>query len=362
MKKLLAWQQEIGQKLISNRAFRSHALLLKGTKGIGKFTFARFLAKSLLCMHPDADNAACDKCASCGWFEQQTHPNFAQILPEALSAALNDHAVHADTSAREDADDQTASGKMKKKPGQQISIDQIRRLNDLVYLSGHQDGYKIVLIYPAEAMNPAAANALLKKLEEPPEKTLFILVSHQPRRLPATVRSRCQQINMPIPDADTALRWLKQQTSDSGAAQDMPALSAMTGYAPLSALSFQENIKQHQQFIEQISAVQRFDPLALADSLQNQDLTMTVDWLQKWCYDLASCQATGKVRYHPHLAARIDKICQQINQRACLAFIHFLNVRQPLSRHPVNSRLFLEEILINYGKLITSSSCTLDMV
>ncbi|HBV20227.1 MAG TPA: DNA polymerase III subunit delta', partial [Nitrosomonas sp.] len=46
-------------------------------------------------------------------------------------------------------------------------------------------------------MNAAAANALLKKLEEPPEKTLFILVSHQPRRLPATVRSRCQQINMP---------------------------------------------------------------------------------------------------------------------------------------------------------------------
>ncbi|SFK90185.1 DNA polymerase III, delta prime subunit [Nitrosomonas aestuarii] len=362
MNKLFAWQQEVGQKLMRNHEFRCHALLLKGKKGIGKFIFARFLAKSLLCMQPDVDNAACDKCASCGWFEQHTHPNFALVIPQALSAVLGNHTEYVDNSAREEVDGPTVSDKTKKKPGQQIGVDQIRRLNDLVYLSGHQDGYKIVLIYPAEAMNAAAANALLKKLEEPPEKTFFILVSHQPRRLLATVRSRCQQINMPIPDTDTAVRWLKQQANDSNAAQNMSALLAMTGYAPLSALSFQENIKQHQQFIEQISAVQQFDPLALAELLQNQDLTMTVDWLQKWCYDLASCQATGKVRYHPHLAGRIGVMCQQISQQACLAFINFLNVRQPLSRHPVNGRLFLEEILINYGKLIVSSSCTPDFV
>ena len=360
MSKLLGWQQEIWQKLMRNGEFRCHALLLKGRKGIGKFTFARFLAKSLLCVNHDARNAACNQCLSCNWFEQHTHPNFAMVLPEELSAAFGDPDNSVSSVSNMATDQQTSGNKTQKKPSQQISIGQIRALNDLVYLSGHQEGYKIVLIYPAEAMNTAAANALLKKLEEPPERTLFILVSHQPQRLLATIRSRCQQVNMPMPEVDTAVEWLKQQANTTGDSQNVLALLAMSGFSPFSALSFLEHRKQHQQFIEAISAIQRFDPLTLAESLQNQSLTMTVDWLQKWCYDLASYPATGEVRYHPLLEARIDAICQQINQQACLAFIRFLNTRQPLSRHPVNGRLFLEEILINYGKLISSSSCVLD--
>ncbi len=368
MNNLFVWQKCVWQQLMRNDALRCHALLLKGRKGIGKFTFARFLAKSLLCRQPDDENAACGQCASCNWFEKQMHPNFVMVLPQALSAAMNNNTAGVDDSAEEEAARQSAESKgnkKAKKPSRQIGIDQIRKLNDLVYMSGHQQGYKIVLIYPAENMNVAAANALLKKLEEPPEKTLLILVSHQPQRLLPTVRSRCQQVNMPAPDIETAVEWIMQQQqaqAEPKGRQDALMLLAANSYSPLSALSFQENAQQYRQFVEAISIYQRFDPLALAETLQNQDLAVTVDWLQKWCYDLASYHATGKVRYHPHLTAQIQTLCQQTNAQACIAFVRFLNIRQPLSRHPVNGRLFLEELFIQYERLITASSCALDFV
>lgn len=354
MNQLFIWQQVIWQRLMRHREFQCHALLLKGRKGIGKFTFARLLAKSLLCFNPGINNLACGKCASCQWFEQSSHPNFAMILPESLSEILGDNVGSVENAVDEDPGQPMIGGKTKKKPGQQISIDRIRGMNNLVYMTGHQQGFKILLIYPAEAMNNAAANALLKKLEEPPERVLFILVSHQPRRLLATITSRCQQINMPIPDAETAVEWLKQQQrGESADSQNPLALLALSGFAPLSALSFQMHIKQHQQFIETISRLSQFDPLALAESLQEQDLSMTIDWLQKWCYDLASYHATGKIRYHPHLDAHVQTVCKQISPQASLAYMHFLNDRQALSGHPVNGRLFLEDILINYGKLVS---------
>jgi DNA polymerase-3 subunit delta' len=96
-------------------------------------------------------------------------------------------------------------------PVKQISIEQIRKLTEFVYMTGHQNGYKIILIYPAESMNSAAANALLKKLEEPPADVLFLLVTHQAQHLLPTIRSRCQQIAMPIPDVQSSIDWLKQQ-------------------------------------------------------------------------------------------------------------------------------------------------------
>ena len=87
------WQQEIWRKLTQNREFRGHALLLKGKKGIGKYEFARHLAKSLLCTAPTAEREACGKCLSCGWFEQSSHPNFYLVMPEALTVKPGEHSA-----------------------------------------------------------------------------------------------------------------------------------------------------------------------------------------------------------------------------------------------------------------------------
>ena len=344
MTDMYSWQQEIWSKLAKRSELLGHALLFKGKQGIGKYDFARFFAQSLLCATPKADQKACGACLSCGWFEHNTHPNFFMILPEALQIDSVEQGY------KEKSEEKTTGSAMiKKNPSQHISIEQIRKLNDFVYLTGHQHGYKIVLIYRAETMNIAAANALLKKLEEPPENVLFILVTHQAQRLLPTIRSRCQQIAMPIPDVAASIVWLKQH-----AIRDPQASLAAASYAPLSALWLNSGeITQHyEQFIRLLSDPERLNPVSGAQMMQQVNLPVVVNWLQQWCYDLVSYRTTGKIRYFLNQMVCIASLSEQIDLHACLAYVRTLNTSQKLVHHPLNPRLFLEEMLINYVAMI----------
>jgi len=356
MNSVFSWQQALWQSIMRDGGIRGHALLLKGREGVGKLAFARLLVKSLLCKKPTTGRAACGQCASCNWFEQQTHPNFSMISPETFNTGQSQ------ISSNEDQPQ--AISKTNKAPSHQISISQIRELDDFVYLSGHQSTYKIVLIYPAEAMNKAASNALLKKLEEPPEQVLFILVSHQPQRLLPTIRSRCHQIAMPVPDMDTALHWLQEQIKERRSLEPLSkndaeniepeklrVLLALSSFAPFKALELEESFDQHRQFIACLSKPESFDPLEVADKLKNQDLLMTVDWMQKWCYDLLCFCASSCLRYHPHCETTIRVISRRINLQKLLDYKRFLNTQQLLANHPLQARLFLEDILIQYHAL-----------
>ncbi len=349
MSNIYSWQKEIWQTLTRNFATqqRCHALLLKGHQGIGKFDFSRYFAKSLLCDHAKEDIQACGTCQSCHWFEQGAHPNFYQVVPEALSEVVSE-----DTD-RAGAEETAGNSKSKKKASQQISVGQIRNLTDFVYMSGHQSGYKIVLIYPSEAMNKAAANALLKKLEEPPEQVLFILVTHHPQHLPPTIRSRCQQITMPAPDVKTSLDWLVQQ-----AVKDPQSCLTAAGLAPLTALQFNDSelFAQHEQFIQQISSPMQLNPISLALTMQQVDLSTLVSWLQKWCYDLVSYAVCGKVRYYHDQQAMIESLAANINTHACITYVRTLYTHQRLSQHPLNPRLFLEEIFLSYIQLVNEKA------
>lgn len=342
MHDIYPWQHAIWQKLLNNPSLWGHALLLKGKKGIGKYDFARQLAKSLLCATPVHGQQACGQCASCGWFEQNGHPNFHAVLPEALTA------VAEGSTDKTDSDASSGGTATKKSISQQIGIEQIRKLNDFVYLTGHQSGYKIILIYPAEAMNTAAANALLKKLEEPPANMLFLLVTHQAQHLLPTIRSRCQQLMMPAPDEAASLAWLRQQ-----AVNEPEEYLAAAGYSPLSALQLAkgDGAPLFEQFIRQVADPKRLDPLLLAEALQQNSLPVVVSWLQKWCYDLVSYRATGKVRYFLKQLPAIQALSGQLDPLACGAFFRELNNRQKLAHHPLNPRLFLEDMFIAYAAL-----------
>src|SRR4030066_11429 len=192
MKQIYPWQKNDLVRLQELRKRPLHGLLFKGSKGIGKFDLAMNFAQSLLCQHPDESGLACGKCPSCHWFEQESHPDFRLLQPEALSLD----------------GEETESGK---KASKQISVDQVRGLADFVGMSAHQGGRRVVVIHPPEAMNTNAANALLKSLEEPPPGLLFILVSHKPQQLLPTILSRCLSFVLPAPDAASAMRWLAQQ-------------------------------------------------------------------------------------------------------------------------------------------------------
>src|SRR5262249_52905361 len=112
-----------------------------------------------------------------------------------------------------------------------ITIDRIRALTEFVQLTSHRQRAKVAVIAPADRMNVAAANALLKTLEEPPPDTYLILVTEQPRRVPLTILSRCRKLAAPLPSADEARAWLAEQ----GVASPELALAQMGG-APLAAL------------------------------------------------------------------------------------------------------------------------------
>ena len=341
MNNIYPWQHEIWKTLTQDSALRSHALLLKGREGTGKFVFALSLAKFLLCEKPVASNEACNECQSCHWFEQNGHPDFCLIEPEALSRSFDDSTTDGPIDVQINVELESSNAKSKKKPSKQIGIAQIRALADLVNMSSYRDGYKIILIHPAEAMNIAAANALLKSLEEPSPKTLFLLVAHCSQLLTATIRSRCQQITMPLPELTVATSWLKQQ-----GIKDPENNLALAGYAPLTALKLNNSdddyFNQHQIFIRHIGTPSTFNPLMLAEEMQKLDASTTIN-------------SPVALNSHLSMLTTIKSLVSEIDLRKLVTYSRSLIATQRLSKHPLNARLFLEEALISYAMMIARS-------
>jgi DNA polymerase-3 subunit delta' len=174
-----------------------HALLLCGPAGLGKRAFAQRFVRGLLCERAQ-DGEACGQCRSCLLLDAGTHPDVV-----TLGFGL-----------RKDGTPRT-----------EIVIEQIRELSARLAMSSQFGGWQVALVDPADAMNAAAANALLKTLEEPTGQTLLILLADAPWRLPQTIRSRCQRIEFAVPAAAEARAWLEGQ----GVAQAQAALDAALG-------------------------------------------------------------------------------------------------------------------------------------
>lgn len=335
MDQLYPWQSESWQALQGLRGRLPHAILIKGAQGIGKLDLALNLARSLLCSDPGNDGMACGKCDSCHWFEQESHPDFRLIQPDALSAA-------------EDGEEKAGA----KKPSREISVDQIRELSGFANLSAHCGGYRIVVVYPAESMNNNAANSLLKTLEEPTDKLLFLLVTHKPQQLLPTILSRCLGFTVNTPTREAGVAWLKQQ----GVKNPEYAL-AQTGFAPLQALDWAESgegAEERAMLLEAIRQPARLDALALAESLQRGIPVHIIHCLQQWSHDLTSAKLTGQVRYFPEQSELLAKLAQGVSAQALLRFQKELLEARRAAFHPLNPRLFLESLLMSYRQMFAA--------
>jgi len=203
---LAPWQQEAWAKLTARaeNGGLPHALLLVGPESIGKRAFAEHMAAYLLCQQGDA--APCGRCRSCELFALRAQRDPEETRPDGSLAQPNGHPVHPDAKFVGYA----MNDKSKKMYGE-IVVDQIRALSAWFSLTPQLGRAQVAVIEPADAMNAAAANALLKTLEEPsPGRYLLLVTAHQ-ARLPATIRSRCQRIAFHLPAADVALEWLTRQ-------------------------------------------------------------------------------------------------------------------------------------------------------
>lgn len=338
MNRLYPWHEEPWQRWIGLRSRLPHAILLKGAQGTGKFDFAMNLAQSLLCEKPLADGLACQNCPSCHWFLQETHPDFRLLQPDDLA----------------DSEDDEGSESKRKKPSSQISVDQIRTLADFSGLSAHQGGHRVVLIHPAEAMNPNAANALLKTLEEPSGRMLIILVSHKPQKLLPTILSRCLTLAMPLPTAEVSSEWLEQQ----GISNASVAL-AQTGFAPLIAAHLVEegnDSEEYGHFLQEIMEPATFDPMALAEYLQKTKPAKVINWLLQWCYDLGSIKLTGRVRYNLELIDKLKHLSGNANVFSLIRYQKELLIASREALHPLNARLQFESLLLSYRQMMLARS------
>jgi len=233
-----------------------------------------------------------------------------------------------------------------KQKSEQIRIEQVRELADFLAVGAHRGGLRVVLVYPTEAMNANAQNALLKNLEEPPPATIFLLVATQPERLLATVRSRCLRLTLPFPPLEPVLRWLKEQ-----GLRHPEATLAGAGGAPLAALKAAATDADRLLFIENLGNP-GFDPIALAETVLRVPLWDLVGWLQRWSYDLLLARVTGRVRYSPnHQEAIADRV-RHCDAADIATYLRRLAQARALARHPLNAKLFVEDLLLQYQRLV----------
>ena len=154
--------------------------------------------------------------------------------------------------------------------GKAIKIDQIRELSDVMSRKPQLGGYRVCIIHPAEAMNISASNALLKTLEEPGEASMIMLISSDPGRLPATIRSRCQHVEFHTPALPESIKWLEEQ----GITEDAQLLLQLANEAPLEALQCYNDSRMLQrseffrEFLELKTGVQ--NPMQMADKWYKQ--------------------------------------------------------------------------------------------
>jgi DNA polymerase-3 subunit delta' len=296
-----------------------HALLLTGQPGMGKAVLAEELAHLLLCERPAEGHVACRQCTGCLLFESGSHPDYFHITPGEDSRS--------------------------------IKIDQVRRLAEGLSLTRHGSGYKVAILEPADGLNINAANSLLKTLEEPTDNTVLVLVSPHPARLPATIRSRCQELRVQAPDRERTARWLA--TRYSGATPEVYV--TLANGAPLQALQLaQENaLEERQRRFRALLDIRegRGDTLAVAADWAADQNLKGLRWMQEWVMDMLKIRLTGQPEgiHGIDLLDDLSALAPRLDSRLVFGLLDRINRTLKLADSTLNRQLMMEDILLAWA-------------
>lgn len=312
-------QKEPWKRLTNLGVRLPHALLLHGPAGVGKLTLAERFAQFLVCENRKQAIQPCGRCEGCRWFVAGSHPDIRYVEPETLARNM---------AVLEEGDEPKSKDA---KPSTQIKIEQTRALGDFVHVMSHRGGHRVAIVHPAEDMNAATANSLLKMLEEPPAGAVFLLVSHRPARLLPTIRSRCVPVPISVPGRLAAVSWL-----DAQGVRNPDRWLAFAGGAPLRALDYATGDRG--MAIEQVlRGIAAGDRGALAEVKDRDALDPLAEVLQKMALDRAFAALTGRSKYGAAAVAG--------DARAWLACARAMGRSRTLTRHPLNPRLFAAEMV-----------------
>jgi len=316
------WQENNWKYFIQARAANHlpHALLLVGEEGIGKYMLAKRMAKSLLCMQP-IEFESCGKCQSCKTYESGANPDYTQI---------------------ELAEDK-----------QQISVDQIRKLNEFLTYTRSFNTHRVAIINPIERMNNNAANSLLKSLEEPANNSVIILVASNLSKILPTIKSRCQLISVASPSKNQALGWFKKNHPDIEHAELRLDIAA---FKPLKALNItDDDISTRSHFLEDLNNIvsENLSVVATAKKWEKTNLESLLNWQITWVQQLIKeeeCGSLTPTSDNNHETDRLHQIQQalfaQIKPDKHWQLYQQLIKQKQYIHTSVNTLMFIENMLL----------------
>ncbi|TNF98337.1 MAG: hypothetical protein EP297_08355 [Gammaproteobacteria bacterium] len=295
-----------------------HALLMTGPDGTGKYLFALELVRMLVVEGQSSDVRRMEIQSQ---FDAGTYPDYLEIRP------LENKTV--------------------------ISVDQIRGMCGRLALTSHDDLLKVALIEPAESMTHAAANALLKTLEEPSGDALIILISENRGKLPQTIRSRCQSVLFTVPDNETAMLWLNEKIG-----QDAERYLELAGGAPLQAMNYHQQClaEYHDQFIAGLSALSagKIDVVEMAQKWVEYDRTILIDWLMGITRWMVNRKMGLKDTFNAY-GKSMNDLKISVDRIDLIKLFHFqeeLQRSQIDSDANLNRELFIEKLIITWSDLV----------
>ncbi|MEG3049875.1 MAG: DNA polymerase III subunit delta', partial [Thermomonas sp.] len=228
-----------------------HATLITGPALIGKRLVAEHLARRVLCQSPRADGEACGACKGCALFASRAQYDPMETRPDGSPSHPWGHSAHPDLlMVGYEVNQKTG------KPRGELVIEQVRTLSEKLSLTAQRDGAQVAIVDPADAINWNAFNALLKTLEEPQPGRYLWLLSSNPARLPATIRSRCQRLELRLPPREEAMAWLRARGHAAAVASE--ALDAARGHPGLAdAWASGDGLALRRSVVEDTQALRR---------------------------------------------------------------------------------------------------------
>ncbi len=315
IKNELSWFKTWWQQSETVRQRPASALLISGPPNADLLGFALEWAAADLCEHPMADGSACGACPSCGWVSQGQHPDLRVVQSDANEeegAALSGETLEAM------GEGGSGSTESDKKASKEIRIDQIRGLATFAQVSSHRGGRRYVVLGPVADMNFAAANALLKTLEEPADGLRFVLFADRLEGVPKTILSRCRRLHLHL---------------DAGlVAQQVLQASGVGGW-----------------LLPMLRQADRADPLGWAQTAGKADVREVLEHCQFWLTDLQRVSLGLPPKVFGDCAPDLSRQAQSLGRLpgGDLRLAHQLCVLQGMTRsadHPLNPRLVFESI------------------
>ncbi len=264
----------------------------------------------------------CGSCKSCRKIESHNHPDIIRLKPS----------------------------------GPIIKIDQIRTLCRTLAMKPYEAAMRVVIISDAQAMNPAAANALLKVLEEPPLRTILVLISAHTSDLLPTVVSRCQHIRFnPISKTNLAYLLVREHGVDAGDAAIIAAMAA--GSLSRALRMYRTNwIKRRHWLISELdslSAASLNRLLAFGDQLakNKDDLPDALEVLKSWLRDLVIAKLHPDRIINHDLASKLQQSSQLTSLTALLSRFETIQSAQNAIQAGTNIRLAMEAMVLKLARV-----------